>query len=183
MHVFRKDGRAYAMKTFKSKSKSEAAFRREIDFQQRAAAAGVSPRVVHAGRDAQGRLFFIMSALHETLSSVAVKACSHGDIRSKLLMISVESQMLRIFETLDSLRILHNDSSAVNFMFDGSGRLYVIDFGMSKKVTDVKNMSPLMMNARLLSLTRTIPCGSSMSRQALSEKYFPIHSRHLTTRI
>lgn len=175
--MFFRDGRPYAMKTFKNKAKSEAAVSREIGFQKLAANAGVSPRVVHSGRDAQGRLFFIMDALHETLSSVAEKACVHGDVRSKALMMTAEPQMIMILKVLNGLGILHNDSSAVNFMFDRSGRMYVIDFGMSKKITNVTNTSPEIMGARLLSLTRTIPCGGILTREALGEKYFPIHSQ------
>jgi serine/threonine protein kinase len=164
----------YARKTFRNSHKSVGTFEREIKFQKEAAAAGLSPQIHASGRDRDGRLYFEMDALHETLRDVAHRACS--DSGAQALMRGAETQILRLMNGLDKLRILHGDSSAMNFMFDRTGRMYVIDFGMSKRIRDLHNTSPAIMHARLLNLTRTLAC-PKMTRQQVADTYFPRHAQ------
>lgn len=168
-------GRKLAIKLFKNVKKSEAAFRNEVAFQQRAAELGVAPKICKTGRDTTGRLYIVMDAMKETLSSVMEKAC-RGDTRALKKMKTAESQLIQIMEQLDSVGILHNDSKSNNFMFGSKGKLYAIDFGMSKKIArgGMTNLSPEMIGVRVLSLTRGIRCGD---REQTARRFFPVHAR------
>lgn len=169
-----RSGKRLAVKVFKNPKKSLARFRAEVEFQSKAAELGVAPKIRKTGRDSTGRLFIVMEALDEALDSVMERACS-GDRAAQKLMKTAEPQLIKIMKVLDSAGILHNDSKSNNFMFGKGGKLYAIDFGMSKKISrgGLSNMSPVMMGMRVLSLTRGVRCGD---RETTSKKFFPVHS-------
>ena len=54
------------------------------------------------------------------------------------------SAALNIMSTLDSVGVLHNDGNIQNLRMDYSGKMYLLDYGMSKKITPAltKNWGP-----------------------------------------
>ena len=43
---------------------------------------------------------------------------------------------MHIMKTLDDIGILHNDGNALNLMLDDFDELKILDFGLSKEITD-----------------------------------------------
>ena len=114
------NGLRSAMKQFKH-TKSTARIRKEADFQQQAADAGIAPEVMHV--DLKNRRIFM-----EPMQSrvVDVLESGHQDFKDDLH---------NIMDILDSIGILHNDGNALNLMLDFENRLKIIDFGLAKKIT------------------------------------------------
>ncbi len=110
-----------AMKQFKP-TKSSARIQAEADFQQRAADAGIAPDVMHVDLDNK-RIF--MEPMRVRVVDVLTR--SHPKFRDDLI---------HIMETLDDIGILHNDGNALNLMLDEYDELKILDFGLSKEITD-----------------------------------------------
>ena len=132
--VLYKDGKhSYALKIFK-RTKSAAKVRDEINFQKKAAKQSLSPPIYQSYegtrknnvRTSKRNPFILMKLLHRTLPEMIKK--QDGRLTTKQ-----QEQMIKIFEKLDRLQILHNDSNPSNFMFSKHGTLYIIDFGLSRK--------------------------------------------------
>jgi serine/threonine protein kinase len=45
-----------------------------------------------------------------------------------------QTDVIKILEILDKNKIFHGDVSPLNFMFDKNGKMYIIDYGMSKNI-------------------------------------------------
>jgi tRNA A-37 threonylcarbamoyl transferase component Bud32 len=132
-----KSGREYAMKTFK-KQKSDDAIMKEIELQKIASKNGISPKI----RDYDTVFkYIVMDKLDENLYDILKS-------QKWTLTIDQQHQLIKLFQTLDEIKILHNDPNPLNFMLK-NGKMYIIDFGLSKKIdtalTDkLKSDSPNM---------------------------------------
>lgn len=124
------DGREYAFKTYR-KTKSLQALQKEAQFQRRAAAIGVSPKVYFAGMKA-GYKGIIMDKMAGLLKDMYTR----GDTLSQ----DHRDQITNLMERLDSISILHNDGNALNLMLDDSGRVQLIDYGLSSESKGKSNL-------------------------------------------
>ncbi len=116
-----KNGLRAAMKQFKS-TKSSARIQAEADFQQRAADAGVAPEVMHV--DLEKKRIFM-----EPMRVRVVDVLKHAHQKFR-------EDLVHIMKTLDDIGILHNDGNALNLMLDDFDELKILDFGLSKEITD-----------------------------------------------
>ena len=109
-----------AIKTFKPK-KSIAKIKKEIEFQNKAAKAGVSIPVYDANMTEK---YIAMPVLHSLPAKVYHK-----------LPEEIEYQLCALMVRLDNINVLHGDMNALNVMTDTNGRVYMIDFGFAKSIT------------------------------------------------
>lgn len=114
------NGLRSAMKQFKN-NKSTARIRKEADFQQLAAAAGIAPEVMYVDLDKR-RIFM------EPMQSRVVDVLKNGHQQ-------FAADLTHIMTTLDDIGILHNDGNALNLMLNFDDKLQIIDFGLAKKIT------------------------------------------------
>ena len=112
----------FAMKTFR-KGISPSDIKREAGFQKAAHEAGVAPKVHQIGDT-----YIVMDMMKGHLVD---------SIREKKGYISVGTQkrIIDILRALDSIGVFHNDVNLLNFMHDGRKRVFLIDYGMAKKIT------------------------------------------------
>ena len=122
-----RSGREYAIKMFKP-SKSSAKISEEADLQRKAAVVGVAP-AVYAVNPTQK--YIVMEKMKETI--VAYKQRLHGDARWELPR-GLQAQLYALCVRLDRGNVLHNDGNPLNLMLSDSGRLFIIDYGLSKKI-------------------------------------------------
>lgn len=117
-----RDGREYAMKTFR-KSKSSATLRKEAELQKLAADQGASPNVIDI----------------DTVSKYIVMEKMDGHLLDKIkkqgcLSRTQQRQIINIYRNLDKAGVFHGDANLLNYMYK-EDNLYIIDFGMSKEIT------------------------------------------------
>ena len=124
------EGKRYAIKMFR-KTKSINKIRKEVQLQQEAAARGIAPQV-HAVNATEK--YIVMDCLRETLVAYMDRQQTQG---VRPLSAAHETRLMEICDTLDALEILHNDSNPLNLMVDDDGKLFLIDFGFSKRMTAV----------------------------------------------
>ena len=124
------EGTRYAIKMFR-KTKSINKIKKEVQLQNEAAARGIAPQV-HAVNATEK--YIVMDCLRETL--VAYMDLQHTQ-GVRPLSAAHETRLMEICDTLDALKILHNDSNPLNLMVDDDGKLFLIDFGFSKRMTAV----------------------------------------------
>jgi len=112
-----------AMKQFR-RNYNVGKLRQEYELQADAACFGLSPKVVDCR---QGDRQIIMHRLGANL---------YDELRASGGRMSVrrQRQMYRIFRELDAHGIAHGDPNPLNFMLDGQGSMYIIDFGMASRV-------------------------------------------------
>jgi len=122
-----RSGREYAIKMFKP-SKSSAKISEEANLQRKAAAVGVAP-AVYAVNPTQK--YIVMEKMKETI--VAYKQRLHGDAQWELPR-GFQAQLYALCVRLDRGDVLHNDGNPLNLMLSDSGRLFIIDYGLSKKI-------------------------------------------------
>lgn len=118
-----KEGREYAMKTFR-KQKSSKNLRKEAELQQIAASVGISPNVIDIDTVSK----YIVMDLMET------HLWNHIVQNEGLLPKTFQKQIISIFKKLDSCGVFHADANIMNYMIKGK-KLYIIDFGMAKQIT------------------------------------------------
>ncbi len=119
-----KTDKIYAMKTFK-KNKSINNIKKEGELQRLAAEFGIAPNVIDIDiinktivmEKMDKHLFDIMKLQNGNLTELQQK------------------QIIKIFKTLDEAKVFHGDSNILNYMYKGK-KMYIIDFGMSKKIDD-----------------------------------------------
>tara|TARA_B110000908_G_scaffold172730_1_gene242461 strand:- start:15037 stop:15720 length:684 start_codon:yes stop_codon:yes gene_type:complete len=109
-----------AIKTFKPK-KSVAKIKKEIEFQNKAAEAGVSIPVYDANMTEK---YIAMPVLHSLPAKVYHQ-----------LPEEIEYQLCALMARLDDINVLHGDMNALNVMTDTNERVYMIDFGFAKTIT------------------------------------------------
>jgi predicted Ser/Thr protein kinase len=118
-----KKGREFAMKTFR-KTKSSNTLRTEYTLQQKAATAGVSPRVVEYDSVSK---YIVMEKMDQHLIDVMKK--NNGNLIRKH-----QYQIIEIFKKLDEVGVFHADSNILNYMLKNK-KIYIIDFGFGKEIT------------------------------------------------
>uniref|UniRef100_A0A6C0KFH7 Protein kinase domain-containing protein n=1 Tax=viral metagenome TaxID=1070528 RepID=A0A6C0KFH7_9ZZZZ len=114
-------------KTFR-KNKNRDSVKQEIHFMKKAHRLGVSPKIYEFDVNVDNP-YIVMDELGKTLVSYINKTGK--------LSQSHQRQIISILERLDDNCIFHGDVSPLNFMTgkgDDSNNLYIIDFGMAKKM-------------------------------------------------
>lgn len=114
------NGLQAAMKQFKP-TKSAARIQTEADFQTRAAEAGIAPEVMYVDLDKK-RIFM------EPMRARIVDVLRHAHP-------TFCKDLKHIMRTLDDIGILHNDGNALNLMLSYEDELHILDFGLSKEIT------------------------------------------------
>lgn len=120
------DGKQVAIKQFAS-TKKQSSIVREAEFQNRAANAGLSPKVYDVE---DGRI--VMEKLEKTLYNVF---CDQNG----QLTIPQQKAIINIFRRLDVIHIFHGDPNPLNFMYKRENdkiKWYIIDFGFARNITD-----------------------------------------------
>ena len=125
-----KSGNEYALKMFK-KNRSAARTRLEAELQQLAADQGVTPHVLGVNTKEN---YIIMEKMEETIVDVLKRRHSPA-ATERSLTSAEERRIIEIAEGLDRAGVIQNDGNPLNLMVNKSGKLYVIDFGLAKKVT------------------------------------------------
>lgn len=111
-------------KTFR-KNKNRDSIDQEVYFMKKAYRLGVSPKVYEIGMD--DKPYIVMDDLGKTLVEYINKTGK--------LSLTHQRQIISILEILDENCIFHGDISPLNFMTGKEdSRLYIIDFGMAKKM-------------------------------------------------
>ena len=64
-----------------------------------------------------------------------------------------QKQIINIYKNLDNARVFHGDANLLNYMFKGK-QLYIIDFGMSKEITNelVRKLGTTTPNLHIMTL-------------------------------
>ena len=120
------------IKTFRSNKNSDD-IKNEVSMLKKAYKLGVAPKVYSYsyGCDKEGdKPHIVMERLGKTIFEY-MKNTGKISLRH-------QKQIISILECLDKNRIFHGDVSPLNFMTgkDDSSDLYIIDFGMAKKMDD-----------------------------------------------
>jgi predicted Ser/Thr protein kinase len=118
------EDKEFAMKTF-SKKKSKQNIQREAELQEIASSFNIAPKIIDV--DLVNN-YIVMEKMDMHLYEVMKK--QNGDLTEKQ-----QKEIINIFNKLDEAGVLQNDSNILNYMYKGS-KLYVIDFGISKKIDD-----------------------------------------------
>jgi serine/threonine protein kinase len=119
-----KDGKEYAMKTFK-KTKSSDKIRKEAKLQELASELGIAPKVIEIDTVSK---YIVMEKMDKHLTDVMQK--QEGN-----LTLQQQKQIIKIFNNLDNAKVFHADSNILNYMYSGK-KLYIIDFGMSSHIDE-----------------------------------------------
>lgn len=137
-----KKNREFAMKTFR-KTKSSNMLRNEYNLQKQAASVGISPRVVEYDSISK---YIVM----EKMDCHLVEILKKNKLR---LSRKYQYEILDIFEKLDKVKVFHGDSNILNYMIKND-RVYIIDFGFSKEITDklVKKLGTSTPNINIMTL-------------------------------
>ena len=117
-------GKYYAMKTFK-KCKSSDKLRLEADLQDKASKFGIAPKVIEIDTVSK---YIVMDKLDKHLVDVMKE--TQGDLTQEQQL-----NIIDIYKKLDEAKVFHGDSNILNYMYK-RGKLFVIDFGMSKNIDD-----------------------------------------------
>ena len=116
----------YAMKEF-AKTKSGKNLEKEAIFLKKASEFGISPKLIDY--DYRYNNYIVMEKLDKNLFDYIKE-------NKGKMSIKVQKQMINILKMLDKIRIFHADPNPLNFMFDSSGKMYIIDFGFAKAIDD-----------------------------------------------
>lgn len=122
--VTTKNDTEYAMKTFK-KHKSSATLHREAELQKLAADMGVSPNVIDIDTVSK---YIVMEKLDGHLIDL-IKSQGY-------LTKDQQKQIISIYKKLDKAGVFHGDANLLNYMYKNK-KIYIIDFGMAKEITNV----------------------------------------------
>ena len=135
-------GEKYAMKTFNSR-KSILNIEKEGKLQKIAADAGISPKVVKI--DTKSKCI-VMEKMDNHLYDVM--KTQNGNLTQQQ-----QISIVNIFKKLDEIGVFHADSNLMNYMYKNN-KLYIIDFGMSKKIDDklVKKLNTKTPNMKYMLL-------------------------------
>jgi tRNA A-37 threonylcarbamoyl transferase component Bud32 len=130
------------MKTFK-KTKSSERLRQEAELQQMASEFGIAPKVIDIDTVSK---YIVMEKMDKHLVDVMKE--QNGDLTEEQ-----QQQIIHIFKKLDEAKVFHGDSNILNYMYK-KNKLYMIDFGMSKKIDDklIKKLKTNTPNMSLMNL-------------------------------
>lgn len=120
--VRNREGKEYAMKTFR-KQKSSKNLKKESELQKMAAAIGASPEVVEIDTVSK---YIVMERMDTHLVDLIKK--------QEGLTKHQQKQIISIYKKLDRAQVFHGDANLLNYMCKGR-KLYIIDFGMAKEIT------------------------------------------------
>ena len=129
-------GRQYAIKMF-SEKKSSGEISKEYALQESAAEVGVAPAVYAVNSREK---YIVMQKMKETIVAFAAEnkdSWEKGQYRGKacnVLPRGLQAQLYALCVRLDGVGVLQNDGNPLNLMLDDSGRLYIIDYGFSKRI-------------------------------------------------
>ena len=121
----------YAKKIFK-KTKSPKIVQKEAELQEKAYNAGVAPKVISV--DLSKPPSITMEKMDKTIIDVINE-------QNGILTEEQQIQILSLYQKLDNIGLLHNDSNPLNIMIVGD-KWKLIDCGMSKKITKKHGNSP-----------------------------------------
>lgn len=114
----------YAMKTF-SKRKSSKRIEIEGELQHIASQANIAPKVIDV--DFLEQNYIVMEKMDEHLYDRLINK------QNGILTKKQQNDIIEIFRKLDEVGVFHGDSNILNYMYRGK-KLYIIDFGMAKKI-------------------------------------------------
>jgi len=136
------DGQEYAMKTFR-KHKSALTLKHEVKLQKIAGKAEISPQVID--KDLISK-YIVMTKMDYHLIDLMKK-------QKGILRQIQQKQIIEIFKKLDEIRIFHADANILNYMIK-DGKIYIIDFGMSKIIDDglIKKLGTSTPNLNIMTL-------------------------------
>lgn len=133
----------FALKQFKPR-KSSKRIEEEADLQRRVR--GSAPKIIDVDLE---RKYILMEKLDRHLIDVNSE---------KTVSADHQIQLLNLYDSLDKEGIFHGDANPLNYMYKklrgGRTKLYVIDFGMSKKITPslVKKLGTSSPNRHIMTL-------------------------------
>lgn len=139
--VTTKNGKEYAMKTFK-KTKSSDRLQREAELQKMAADLDIAPQVIDVDTVSK---YIVMEQMDGHLWDIVKKQDG--------LSIAQQKQILHLYKKLDKAGVFHGDINPLNFMLKGK-RLFVIDYGKARHITSglVKKLGTNTPNQSLMTL-------------------------------
>lgn len=132
----------YAMKTFKS-AKSPAKIYNESELQHKASLYKIAPKVFEVNTFSKYIVMELMDThLVDTLNET-----------QGILSTDIQYQIVNILQTLDAIKIFHNDSNCLNYMIKNN-KVLLIDYGMSKHIDDklIKRLGTSQPNLKLMTL-------------------------------
>lgn len=140
--VHTNNGTEYAMKTFRNQKSSDK-LRKEARLQQMAANLGAAPNVIEIDTVSK---YIVMDKMENHLVDVISK--QEGTLTKKQ-----QKQIISIYKKLDESNVFHADANLLNYMFFGK-ELYIIDFGMSKEITNslIKKLGTSTPNVHIMTL-------------------------------
>ena len=118
------DGVQYAQKVFKPK-KAISRVKREAEFQKLAAQHGIAPEIIEVNTSSPPS--FTMEKMDKTVIDVINE--QDGELTEEQ-----QKKILSLYQKMDEIKLLHNDSNPLNLMIVGE-EWKLIDYGMSKKIT------------------------------------------------
>ena len=135
-------GRKLCAKKQFRKNRSNQNIKREVQLQNEAAAAGVSPKILEYNLNSK---YIIMQRLCTNLWDLLNKR--RGRMSKK-----IQKEILVIFRILDNIAIFHKDPNPLNFMLDATNTLYIIDFGYANRINPKKDGNTPNQNQMTLGL-------------------------------
>jgi len=120
------NGHVSILKQFKL-TKSPDRLHREASLQRAAHELGIAPEVYHV--DCRAKQIFMQGIDHLLLEVAKARQPSR-------LLPSETQRIEQMLTCLDQNGIFHNDGNCRNVMVDHAGVLFIIDYGMSKKIND-----------------------------------------------
>jgi tRNA A-37 threonylcarbamoyl transferase component Bud32 len=151
-------GKKYAMKTFK-KRKSSKQIQVEVDLQLLVHEANACPRIIDYDLE---RKYIVMDKLERHLIDITGK---------KEISLDHQKQLIKLYQKMDDIGVFHGDPNPLNYMIKGK-KLFVIDFGMSKKITPafIKKMGTDSPNEEIMTLAMVLKL-KNMNYPASSYSY------------
>ena len=140
--VRNREGKEYAMKTFR-KQKSSKNLKKESELQKMAAAMGASPEVIEIDTVSK---YIVMERMDTHLVDLIKK-------QEGILTKHQQKQIISIYKKLDRAQVFHGDANLLNYMCKGR-KLYIIDFGMAKEITPnlIKKLGTETPNMHIMTL-------------------------------
>jgi len=140
------------LKQFKS-AKSKDRLSREATLQSEAAELGIAPLIYHVDYDKK-QIFMegIQYLFIDVVKSRSPPTVTHAE----------KQQIVNIFNSLDARGVFHNDGNARNLMINDDMKIYLIDYGMSRRIDSKLLKKTLTPNIRygLEALKRSLKhCG------------------------
>lgn len=112
-----------AMKTF-SKKKSKSSLLKESKLQMMASMLGIAPKIIDVNVESK---YIVMEKMDNHLINKINK-------QNGILTENQQKEIINIYKKLDKSKVFHGDANLLNYMYKKK-KLYMIDFGMSQKIT------------------------------------------------